>query len=50
MHSQPNQNLLKTQELKYHTNEVDEHKMKMKEKLNTPREANTSSTKLPIAT
>jgi hypothetical protein len=34
----------------YHTKEVDQHKKKMKEKPNTPKKANTGSTKLPTAT
>jgi hypothetical protein len=36
----------------YHTKEVDQHTKKMKEKPNTPKKANTGSTKLklPIAT
>jgi hypothetical protein len=34
--------------LKYHTKEADQHKKKLKEKPNTPKKANTGSTKLPL--
>jgi hypothetical protein len=34
--------------LKYHTKEADQHKNKVKENPNTPKKANTGSTKLPL--
>jgi hypothetical protein len=34
--------------LKYHTKEADEHKKELKEKPNTPKKADTGSTKLPL--
>jgi hypothetical protein len=34
--------------LKYRTKEADQHKKKLKEKPNTPKKANTGSTKLPL--
>jgi hypothetical protein len=39
---------LKDNGLKYHTKEADQHKKKLKEKPNMPKEANTGSTKLPL--
>jgi hypothetical protein len=47
MHFHPNQNEI-TIGLKYHKNEIDQHNMKLKEKLNTLKKANTGSTKLPL--
>jgi hypothetical protein len=47
MHSHPNQNLITTG-LKFHTKEADQHKVKLKEKPNTAKKANTGSTKLPL--
>jgi hypothetical protein len=37
-----------TNGLQYHTKEADQHKKEMKEKPNTPKKANTGSTKLPL--
>jgi hypothetical protein len=34
--------------LKYHTKEAGEQKKKLREKPNTPKKANTGSTKLPL--
>jgi hypothetical protein len=34
--------------LKYHTKDVDQQKKKLNEKPNTPKKANTGSTKLPL--
>jgi hypothetical protein len=34
--------------LKYHTKEADQHKKELKEKPNTPKKANTGSTKVPF--
>jgi hypothetical protein len=36
--------------LKYHTNEADQYKKELNEKPNTPKKANTGSTKLPLPT
>jgi hypothetical protein len=36
--------------LKYHTKEADQHKKELKKKPNTPKKANTGSTKLPLPT
>jgi hypothetical protein len=44
MHSHANQNSITTG-LKYHTNEADQQKKKLKEKPNTQKKANTGSTK-----
>jgi hypothetical protein len=46
MHSYPNQNLIT--ELKYHGNEVDQHKMKLKQKPNTAKKQITGSSNLPF--
>jgi hypothetical protein len=43
----PKQNEI-TNGLKYHTKKVDQQKKKLKEKPNTPKKANTGSTKIPL--
>jgi hypothetical protein len=47
MHSHLNKNYITTGPM-YHTNEEDQHKMKLKEKPNAPKEVYIASSKLPL--